>query len=179
MFWRAAIDANLALARSRLGQPDAAMGLEETMVTTRRASERYMTTRCQEVLAEIAWAAGDAAHCLQHADELLALAQANGMRELQAVAHHWRGAALLVQQHYAPAQATLLQAMALADAVGRVRLQLDTRLALAQCLCRQGQDEAANSHLDRARVIATAIEANSQSTGLKLAMNQLMPARAW
>ena len=94
-FWRATIDAHLAVARSRLGQQDAAPALQATLEKTRRTSERYMLVRCIDALAEIALATGDTNRCRAYGDELLVIAEQNGLRELEAVARRWRGEALL------------------------------------------------------------------------------------
>jgi len=173
LFWRAGIDAHLAVARSRLGQTGVAPALQATLEQTRRASERYMMVRCIDGLAEIARAAGDARGCRAYADELLALAEADGLRELEAVARRWRGEAMFVEQDYAAAQAELSRAAALAEDIGRVRLQLDAQAALARLLATQGQRDAAQRHDAAARAIAQAIGKSLESSGLeaRLRMN--------
>ena len=70
-FWRAAIEAHVAVARSRLGRKDTAAALQATLEQTRRTSERYLMVRCIDALAEIALADGDASRCGAYADELL------------------------------------------------------------------------------------------------------------
>ena len=52
MFWGAAIDAHLAIARLRLGQKDVAPALQAALDRSRRNAERYMMLRCLEGLAE-------------------------------------------------------------------------------------------------------------------------------
>ena len=167
MFWRAAIDAHLAVARSRLGQKDVAPALQAALEQTRRTSERYMMVRCIDGLAEIALAAGDASRCRAYADELLAIAEPNGLRELEAVARRWRGEALLAEKAYAEAQAELSRAAALAEDIGRVRLQMDAEAALARLPAAQGQRDAAQRHDAKARAIAEAIEKSLVSSGLE------------
>jgi len=167
LFWRAAIDTHLAVARSRLGQKATAPALQATLEQTRRTSERYMMVRCLDGLAEIALAAGDANRCRAYADELLAIAEPNGLRELEAVARRWRGEALFVEKDYAAAQAELSRAAVLADDIGRVRLQMDTQTALARMLAAQGQRDAAKRHGAMARAIAGAIEKSLESSGLE------------
>ena len=78
--------------------------------------------RCVDGLAEIALAAGDPGLCRAYADELLAIAEANGLREHEAGARRWRGEALLAEKAYPQAQAELFRAAALAENIGRVRL---------------------------------------------------------
>jgi tetratricopeptide (TPR) repeat protein/DNA-binding XRE family transcriptional regulator len=172
-FWRAAIDTHLAVARSRLGQKDVAPALQATLEQTRRTSERYMMVRCIDGLAEIALAAGDASRCRAYGDELLAIAGANGLRELEAVGRRWRGEAMFVEKDYEEAQAELFRAAALAEDVDRVRLQMDTQAALARVLAAQGQRAAAKRHGATARAIAEAMEKSLESSGLeaRLGMN--------
>ena len=167
MFWRAGIDANLAIARARLGQRDVAPALEAALDQSRRASERYMMTRCLEGLAEVALAQGDARRCRAFADELLALAEPNGLRELEASARRWRGEALLAEKDYAAAHAELSRAAALAEGIGRTRLQWDTAIALARVCAAQGERDAAQHHQAKARAIAAAITASLGSSGLE------------
>ena len=86
------------LARSRLGQTVDAAALAAALEQTRRMSERYLLVRCLDVAAEIALASGDADGCAAHADELLAIAEPNALRELEAVGRRWRGEALLARR---------------------------------------------------------------------------------
>lgn len=167
LFWRATIDTHLAVARSRLGQKIVTSALQTTLEHTSRTSERYMMVRCIEGLAEISLAAGDASRCRTYGDELLEIAEANGLRELQAVARRWRGEALYVEKDYAAAQAELSRAAVLAEDVGRVRLQMDVQVALARTLAKQGQHGAAQHHSAKARAISKAIEKSLESSGLE------------
>jgi tetratricopeptide (TPR) repeat protein/DNA-binding XRE family transcriptional regulator len=167
LFWRAAIDTHLAVARSRLGQKVDMPALQAMLEQTRRSAERYMLVRCIDGLAEIALASGDASHCRTYGDELLAIAESNGLRELEAVARRWRGEAMLVKKDYAGAKAELSRAAALAESIGRVRLQMDALAALARLLNAQGQHSAAQGHGAKARAIADAIEKSLESSGLE------------
>ena len=173
LFWRATIDTHLAVARSRLGQKVDMPALQATLEQTRRTAERYMMVRCIDGLAEIALAAGDASRCRAYGDELLAIAEPNGLRELEAVARRWRGEAMFVEKDYVEAQAELSRAAALAEAIGRVRLQMDAQAALARLLAAQGQGDAAQRHGAKVRAIAEAIEKSLESSGLeaRLRMN--------
>jgi tetratricopeptide (TPR) repeat protein len=167
MFWRAAIGAHIAVARSRLGEADVAPALRATLEQTRRASERYLMVRCLDGLAEIAFAAGDTDGCIKYADELLELAVQNGMRELEASARRWRGEALLAEEVFVQAEAELSRAAQLAADIGRVRLQLDAEAALARLLAAKGQRGAAERHGARAQSIADAVEKSLASSGLE------------
>ena len=173
LFWRATIDTHLAVARSRLGQKVVTKAQQATLEQTRRTSERYMLVRCIDGLAEISLAAGDTSRCRAYGDELLAIAEPNGLRELEAVARRWRGEALLAEKVYVEAQAELSRAAALAEDIGRVRLQMDAQAALARLLAAQGQREAAQRQGAKARAIAEAIEKSLESSGLeaRLRMN--------
>ena len=167
LYWRAAIDTHLAVARSRLGLKIDLPALQATLEQTRRTSERYMMVRCIDGLAEIALAAGDASRCRAYGDELLAIAEPNGLRELEAVARRWRGEAMFVEKYYVEAQAELSRAAALAEDIGRVRLQMDAQAALARLLAAQGQSDAAQYHDAKARAIAEAIEKSLESSGIE------------
>jgi len=167
LFWRAAIDTHLAVARSRLGQQVDTSALQSTLEQTRHTSERYMMVRCLDGLAEIAHTAGDAIRCRTHADELLAIAEPNGLRELEAAARRWRGEALFVEKNYVAAQAELSRATALAEDVGRVRLQMDIQVALARTLATQGQRNASQNHSAKAHAIAEEIDRSLAFSGLE------------
>lgn len=167
MFWGAAIDAHLAIARSRLGDRDVAPPLQAALDRSRRNSERYMMVRCLEGLAETALAGGDAGRCRAFGDELLAVAEPNGLRELEASARRWRGEALLAQKAYADASSELSRSAALAQNVGRVRLQMDAEAALARLHEAQGRVEDARRHGAKARAIAKAIQSSLVSSGLQ------------
>ncbi|GBL44807.1 adenylate cyclase [Sulfuriferula multivorans] len=173
LFWRAAIDTHLAVARSRLGKKLSTRALQTTLEQTCRTSERYMTVRCLDGLAEIALTAGDASRCRVYGDELLAIAEPNGLRELEAVARRWRGEAMLMEEEYREAQAELSRAAALAQDIGRVRLQMDVQAALARLLAAQGQRDAAQCHDAKMHAIAKGIEKSLEYSGLeaRLRMN--------
>jgi tetratricopeptide (TPR) repeat protein/transcriptional regulator with XRE-family HTH domain len=173
LFWRATIETHLAVARSRLGQKVEIAALQKTLEQTRRTSERYMMVRCLEGLAEIAFASGDANRCRAHADELLLIAEANGLRELQAEARRWRGEAMSAEKKYAEAQVELSHAAELAEDIGRVRLQMDVQNALSRLHAVRGRRDDARRHESKAHLIADAIERSLESSGLeaRLRMN--------
>jgi tetratricopeptide (TPR) repeat protein/transcriptional regulator with XRE-family HTH domain len=166
MFWRASIDTHLAVARARLGRRDGVAALTATLGQARRNAERYLLVRCLDGLAEIALAVGDAPACRVYADELLAIAAPNGMRELEAAALRWRGAAAGAEQDYATARTELSAAAALAEQSGRVRLQMDVARALARLPAARGQEDAAAGHTARAAALARGIEASLAGSGL-------------
>jgi len=166
LFWRAAIETNLAIARSRLGEKVDIEALQTLLEQTRRTAERYMMVRCLEGLAEIELAARNASRSRTYSDELLAIAEANGLRELGAVARRWRGEAMFAEKDHAAAQTELSRAAAMAEDIGRVRLQMDTQATLARLLAAQGQHDAAQRHAVKARAIADKIEKSLGSSGL-------------
>ena len=167
LFWHAAINTHLAVARSRLGHRVDTQALQTTLEQTRRTSERYMLVRCLDGLAEIAFTENDARRCRAYSDELLTVAETNGLRELEAVARHWRGEAMLVEKEYSEAQVELSRAAMIAEDVGRVRLEMDSQAALARLLAAQGQSGIAQRHSDKARAIGAAIEQSLESSGLE------------
>ena len=167
MFWRATIDTHVAVAKARLGHEDVVPALQATLEQTRRSSERYLMIRCLDGLAEIALAAGDTGRCRAYGDGMLAIAEANGLREIEAAARRWRGEALLAEKAYAQAQAELAAAAALADHIGRVRLQMDAQAALARLFGALGQNVPALAHGDKARAIARTVEMSLVSSGLE------------
>ncbi len=172
MFWRAAIEAHLAVARSRLGQKGVAPVLERVLEQARRNAERYLMVRCLDGLAEIALAAGDASGCRAYGDELLGVAVPNALRELEAVARRWRGEGWLATKDYAQAQPELTRAAVLAQDVGRVRLEMDAQAALARLHDAQGRAELARRHRAEARAIADAIDNGLASSELADAVVQ-------
>jgi tetratricopeptide (TPR) repeat protein len=138
-FWGPALCADLAIARLRLGRPDAGALLDAAQRDARRHEERMQLARCLAAMAEAALAAGDARAALAHADELLALALEAGAKELGAVARLWRGRALVGHAATRPhpsalpheAVAELRHAMDDAQAIGRLRLYLDAAVTLS------------------------------------------------
>ena len=178
MFWRTGIDANLAIARARLGQGNVAPALEAALDQSRRACERYMMTRCLEGLAEVALVQGDPRRCRAFGDELLALAEANGLRELEASARRWRGEAQLAENDCAAAHAELSRAATLAEGIGRTRLQWDTAAALARACAAQGMRDAAQHHEAQAHAIVEAITASLGSSGLEARLRSTGARRA-
>ena len=166
-FWLPALEAHRAVARSRLGYREDASALQAALEHTRRSAECYMRVRCLEVLAEVSLSAGNARACLAYADELLALASADGLRELDAVARRWRGEALLLQEAHAEAQTELTRAASLANAVGRTRLQMDVEGALARLHVAQGERSVARRHDAEARGYAQSVEKSLAATGLE------------
>jgi tetratricopeptide (TPR) repeat protein/transcriptional regulator with XRE-family HTH domain len=166
-FWRAAIEAHLAVAQMRLGRHAGTSSLETVLSRTRGAAERYLMIPCLDALAEIALAAGDPVRCREFAGELLLLAESNGLREVAARARRWLGEVFLAGAAPIEAHAELSRAAALAQSVGRVRLQMDLELALARaCMLCERQREA-NVHERNARAIRERIESSLHSSGLE------------
>jgi tetratricopeptide (TPR) repeat protein len=167
LFWRATLDAHAAVARARLGDMSDTALLQLTLQHARAHAERYMQVRCLGALAEMALLEGDAARCHAMADELLHIADAEGLREQQAVARRWRGEAWLHERAFAPALDELTQAAALAEPLGRVRLMLDLQRALARLHEQRGQAAAAAPHHAQAQALAQRIAASLEGSGLQ------------
>jgi len=166
-FWRVAIEAQHAIARSRLGDQNVVPALESALERARRTSERYLMLRCLDGLAEVSLAEGDASGCRAFADELLMLAGPNGLREREASARRWRGEASFAEGAYAQAQAELSRAAALAGEIGRVRLQMDAESGLARLCAARSQHDAARRHGVKAQAIAQSIETSLAASGLE------------
>jgi tetratricopeptide (TPR) repeat protein len=129
-FWCPRIEANLAIARLRLGELEVGAELERAADYCRQNAEGFQLARCLSGLAELALARGDAAACLVHAAELLSLVEAPGLKELAAEARRWRGEALLAQGRRDEGSEELRQAVRAADEIGRARLAGEARAAL-------------------------------------------------
>ena len=129
-FWCPRIEANLAIARLRLGELEVGVELERAADYCRRNSERHQLARCLAGLAELALVRGDAAACLAHSAELLSLAEPAGLEELAAEARRWRGEALLAQGQLDQGRHELKGAASAAQKIGRTRLAQAARAAL-------------------------------------------------
>ena len=131
-FWRPYIEANLAIARMRLGHLDVGPALEGAMRDARENSERNQMVRCLEGLTELALRRGDAEGCLALAAELLSHAETAGMKEIATQARRWCGEALAATGRREAATEQLSLAAASAGDIGRVRLAWDATAALAR-----------------------------------------------
>jgi tetratricopeptide (TPR) repeat protein len=158
-FWRPQLEANLAIARMRLGDLEVGPMLEEAARYARENSERVQMVRCLEGLAELALRRGDADGCRARAAELLSLAEIAGMKEFAAQARRWQGEALAASGSRDAACAQLALAAATAEEVGRVRLAWDALAALA----RIGGGAAPRA---RADALAACIAASLEGSGL-------------
>ena len=121
-FWCPRIEANLAIARLRLGELEVGAPLERAADYCRQNAEGFQLARCLAGLAELALARGDAAACLVHAAELLSLVEPPGLGELAAEARRWRGEALLAQGRREEGREELSRAASAAEKIGRARL---------------------------------------------------------
>jgi len=165
MFWRASITASTAIAHARLGKREFRGELAAALDQARRSSELYLTARCIDALAEISLADDDALSCLTYANELLAIAEANELREHMANARRWRGEAMLTTKAFPAALSELSTAAKLAEDIGRVRLQMDVQDAIGRLLTAQGQKKAAQRPIARAHDIRAAIARSFQAAG--------------
>ena len=130
MYWVPRLQANLAIAQSRSGIPGDLAALLGALRYSQDHSEAWLSLRCMEALAETALASGDVDGCRRYADQLLALASKGNMRELIGQAQRLRGLAYLAVDAYPPARNELMQSLALAEQIGKIRLALDCHLAL-------------------------------------------------
>ncbi len=173
MFWRAEIETQTCIARSRLGEKNLAPILHEALAQTQQNSERYLMVRCIDGLAEIALESGDSLRCRAYGDDLLAIALPNGLRELEAIARRWRGEALILERAYSQALVELSGAAILASQIGRVRLQLDLEDALHRLHVAQGNPNAALIHRSRSETLITQIEQSVQLSGIDVRLRAM------
>lgn len=129
-FWRAQILAGLALARLQRGAAIDGLALRTASEAALIHGERFAHARCLQVLAEGALHAGKPAAARADAEQLLALADAAGLRELSALGRWLLGRAWAAD---APrrAEAELLRALATAKAIGRAWLAAQACESLA------------------------------------------------
>lgn len=158
MYWRARLQANLAIARLRLGHPVDGAALLAALQGAQDHNEAWLALRCLEALAESALAKGDADACNDHVDQLLALASRGDMQEMIGQAHYLRGLARLAVAAYELAHSELMLALTLAEQIGKVRLAWDCQRALAQVAAALGDEKGKLHRQARARTLADQIQ---------------------
>lgn len=168
-FWKPLLQANLAIARARLGQLDVQPELERALEFAHTNREGWLLTRCLEGLAEISYARGRADQCAAYADRLLEIAQAGKLREMMARAHRWRGEAMLAERAYRPAESELLLAAELGTGLGRPSLALEVQRALTRLYGAQHRSEDATRHQREADSIAASIASDLRGSELACA----------
>ncbi|MBA3775825.1 MAG: tetratricopeptide repeat protein, partial [Betaproteobacteria bacterium] len=169
-YWTPLLQANLAIARTRMGRLDVQAELEQALSFAQARREGWFSTRCLEGLAEISLARGNTGQCLAYADELLRLAKGGKLREMMARAHRWRGEAFLADKAYGPAASELYCAAELSAQLGRLRLAWDVHCALARLCGGGGRPHEANNHQLKAQEIAARIASNLRGSDLKAAL---------
>ena len=167
-FWRPRIEANLAIARMRLGQLEVGPALDGALRHARDNSERSQMVRCLEGLAELALRRGRIDECLALAAELLAHAETAGVKEFAAQARRWSGEALAATAKRAAATEQLSLAAAAAEDAGRVRLAWDATAALARIGRSAAHRARADGHAARIRDSLAGCELEPQFTPLQL-----------
>ena len=165
-YWRPLLRTNLAVTRMRSGRRDVGCDLERALADTEQNREHWHTLRCLEALAELSAARGEFDSCEHFADRLLGLAAAGEMRECIAMAHRWRGEAYRGRKMYAQAVESFQVAAALANDVGRVRLQWDIERALACAYRDQRVSDLAEQHEAAARLFAGRIARDLEGSEL-------------
>ena len=166
MYWVPRLQANLAIAQSRSGVPVGLAALQGALQYSQDHSETWLTLRCLQALAETALANGDADGCTRYADRLLALASSGNMRELIAQAHRLRGLACFAVDGYEPARKELIEALTLAQPIGKIRLAWDCHLALARVAAALGDANSEHDQLASASALAARIAENLRGSGL-------------
>lgn len=168
LFWRQRIDASLAVAQLRLGNREVGAALQSALTYSRDNGERYLMTRCLQGLAEMSLASGDAAQCLARAEELQSLGQANGLREISAIAQRWRGEALFAAKAYAAAAEAFAHVVLQSNEIGRPRLVLDAHRGLARLSKKSGDQEKLIAHRAKAHQISARIASSVQQSGIEV-----------
>jgi tetratricopeptide (TPR) repeat protein len=167
LYWRPGLQASQVMARVRCGEIDLRPELDKALAAARDNSERYQETRCLEALTELMFARGEFGACMAVADELLAIAQPNDMRELTVVALRWRGEALMADRSFDQARGVLTQAGDLAELIGRPRLSWDIHRSLARLAHGLGAIEEEKLHRGAAQEIAERIAQNLRGSELR------------
>jgi tetratricopeptide (TPR) repeat protein/transcriptional regulator with XRE-family HTH domain len=93
-FWRVRSEATNAIARMRLGDLEVGSGLRAALSWARDSDERTQMVRCLEGLAELALRRGELDACREHAEQMIAIAEAAEITELAARGRSWRDQAL-------------------------------------------------------------------------------------
>lgn len=164
--WLPRARANLAIARLRLGAAHTREQLSFVMDRARASGMALHALRAVEGLAECALAEGNTADALHFAGTLLERAAGEGMRELEAAARRQRAAAFAQQGRDDAAREEYLAALALAEEVGRVRLQWEVHAALAGL--RGGADGARRlAHAAAARALMMQAAAHLREGALR------------
>ena len=117
-FWRAQVEAGLALARLEEGEPLDREGLSRTSEAALAHSERCAHARCLQVLSEGALRAGQFSLARDEAGRLLALSGQAGLRELSAHAC-WLLGRSWIDEAPQRARVHLVQAREEAEAIHR------------------------------------------------------------
>jgi tetratricopeptide (TPR) repeat protein len=165
--WLPRLQAHLAISRLRQGDLSVETELQNALMLARRDGQAIHVAHCLEGLAELLIARGEPAQAIRYADELLALAEPRGLRDMAAQAHRWRGEAMLAAGQLETAEEELKQAAALATDIGRVRLQWDVHAALHRLYKARGQAELADRHETIVRTIVAQICENLQTDELR------------
>ena len=166
IYWLPRLQANLVIARLRLGIACDLTALQAAAKYSHEHSEAWLTLRCLEALAELALVNGDAQGCIVHADQLMALASGGDMRELVGHAHRLRGLAWLAVKDYEPARTELMRALTLAEQLGRIRLEWECHLSLARIEVALGEGDNGSAHRASADGLAARIADSLRGSGL-------------
>jgi tetratricopeptide (TPR) repeat protein len=165
--WLARLQARLAICRLRQGDLSVEPELLEALEMARGNGQGLHAVQCLEGLAELYLARGEAGTAGRYAEELLAMAEKNGLREILARAHRWRGEALMAEGQFEYAEEVLKQAAELATEIGRVRLEWDIHKTLHQLYKTRGRDDLAGEHKEIVQSIVTQIGENLQQAEMR------------
>jgi tetratricopeptide (TPR) repeat protein/transcriptional regulator with XRE-family HTH domain len=165
-FWLPRQQANLVRARLAVGDLEGVPLLEEALASARQHKQLFHATRCLEGLAALLVCRGAYIEARGYADQLAELARAGGMVEHEALAHFWRGRALLGAGQWVAAQADLVHAVDVADTISRPYLLADAHHTLAMLCAEAGRPEEAERHLAAAHTALTQMQRPSPNGAL-------------
>lgn len=157
-YWLSRAQANLAIDRLRQGDLNVEDNLKTALDIAMQRGQEFHAVRALEGLAELNVKRGEAQQALANTDQLLALAEPRGLREMVAQAHRWRGEALLIAGRLDEAGGELRQAAALAESIARVRLIRDVHAALARYSAAAGKP--GESHRQKAQAVVEGMAAS-------------------
>jgi len=167
-YWKPLLQANLAIARVRLGALDVQPELERALEFAQANREGWFLTRCLEGLAELSLVRGQTDQCVAYADQLLVLAERGKLSEMMARAYRWRGEAHLAKKEYSLAEGELHRAAKLSEKLGRLRLSWDVHCVFARVFGQQRRAEDATNHQRKAHGIAASMTSNVRGSDLQV-----------
>jgi tetratricopeptide (TPR) repeat protein len=167
-FWLPGIQADLAIDRIRLGRLDVGEDLMKALEYSQRMGLEIHTLHVLEALAELECARGNPDKAIEYADQLLRMALPEDLREKIAQARRWRSMAFLTNGQYERAENELDQAMQMATAIVKPRLQYDLHILYSRTYEQQGDHSRKTEHDAFAKEIYRSITKDIQVSSPEL-----------